>query len=194
MDTALSVDHFMEHFNLLRVTFLFEICLRILERVTLDANGKPRYTLLSPIYFCMITPIFYVGLLIFQVSVQQARDDGYFFPSISTTTSGDETSTSLWKSIIEDGGMFDMWRIIDIRVVSWKAMFQSIPTMVALVLFSLIHVPINIPAFAISTNADYDMNNELIAHGYSNLISGFFGLGMQSYLAYTASTGATWWR
>lgn len=38
--------------------------------------------------------------------------------------------------------------------------------MVALVLFSLIHVPINIPAFALSTKVDdVDMNKELIAHG-----------------------------
>jgi SulP family sulfate permease len=72
--------------------------------------------------------------------------------------------------------------------------------MVALAAFSLIHVPINIPAFAISTDVgkigwfscvkilyflltrqvlvlsiDADMNAELMAHGYSNAISGLFG-------------------
>ena len=58
--------------------------------------------------------------------------------------------------------------------------------MIALVLFSLIHVPINIPAFALSSKADADMNKELIAHGISNMLSGFGG-GLQNYLAYTQS-------
>jgi MFS superfamily sulfate permease-like transporter len=46
--------------------------------------------------------------------------------------------------------------------------------------------PINIPAFALSTKVDVDMNQELIAHGYSNLIAGFCG-GLQNYMAYTQS-------
>jgi len=58
--------------------------------------------------------------------------------------------------------------------------------MMALVLFSLIHVPINIPAFAVSTDADVDMNVELMAHGYSNGIVGILG-GLQNYMAYTQS-------
>ena len=52
----------------------------------------------------------------------------------------------------------------------------------------LIHnlVPINIPAFSISTNVDPDMNAELIAHGYSNTLSGLFG-GLQNYMTYCNS-------
>ena len=52
---------------------------------------------------------------------------------------------------------------------------RSIPTMIALVMFSLIHVPINIPAFGVSSNVDVDMNAELMAHGYSNGIVGIVG-------------------
>ncbi len=63
---------------------------------------------------------------------------------------------------------------------------DALPTMVALVLFSLIHVPINIPAFALSTKVDVDMNQELVAHGYSNLLAGACG-GLQNYMAYTQS-------
>ena len=58
--------------------------------------------------------------------------------------------------------------------------------MLALVLFSLIHVPINIPAFSLSTKVDVDMNQELIAHGLSNMLSGAGG-GLQNYMAYTQS-------
>eukprot|EP00956_Cyclotella_meneghiniana_P016751 scaffold26695_cov71-Cyclotella_meneghiniana.AAC.12 len=64
--------------------------------------------------------------------------------------------------------------IIDLPSISWVAVVKSVPTMVSLTAFSLIHVPINIPAFSISTNVDPDMNAELIAHGYSNTLSGVF--------------------
>uniref|UniRef100_A0A7S1VAN1 STAS domain-containing protein n=1 Tax=Grammatophora oceanica TaxID=210454 RepID=A0A7S1VAN1_9STRA len=105
---------------------------------------------------------------------------GYFFPSLEGTASS-SSSSSIWN---ED--LIDMWRVLDFSVISWEAILDAIPTMVALVLFSLIHVPINIPAFALSTNTEVDMNVELIAHGYSNLISGAC-FGLQNYMAYTQS-------
>jgi MFS superfamily sulfate permease-like transporter len=46
--------------------------------------------------------------------------------------------------------------------------------------------PINIPAFALSTKVDVDMNQELVAHGYSNMLAGCCG-GLQNYMAYTQS-------
>ncbi len=46
--------------------------------------------------------------------------------------------------------------------------------------------PSSTTAFAISTNTEADMNKELIAHGYSNIVSGLFG-GLQNYMAYTQS-------
>ena len=39
----------------------------------------------------------------------------------------------------------------------------------------LYQVPINIPAFAVSSNVDVDMNVELMAHGFSNGIVGVIG-------------------
>ena len=86
-----------------------------------------------------------------------------------------------------DEHLWDMWRLMDFSVVAWRTIFvDCMSTMVALILFSLIHVPINIPAFAISSKTDVDMNNELISHGYSNLIAGALG-GLQNYMAYTQS-------
>lgn len=48
------------------------------------------------------------------------------------------------------------------------------------------HVPINIPSLSMSTRQDVDMNKELIAHGYSNLLAGACG-GLQNYLCYSNS-------
>jgi SulP family sulfate permease len=165
---------------LLGVVILFEVILRCLERLTKRTDGTPKYALLSPIYFCSITPVFYMALLLFRVDLDHVMEAGYFFPSLQ------DDNASNGGSIIWNEHLLDMWRIIDFSVVSWGAIMDSIPTLVALVLFSLIHVPINIPAFALSTNTEAEMNTELVAHGYSNMIAGCLG-GLQNYMAYTQS-------
>ena len=48
--------------------------------------------------------------------------------------------------------------------------------MFALTFFGILHVPINVPALSISTGEDnLDVDRELIAHGISNVLSGFAG-------------------
>ena len=48
--------------------------------------------------------------------------------------------------------------------------------MFALSFFGIIHVPINVPALALSAKEDdVDINRELVAHGLSNSLSGFVG-------------------
>lgn len=185
MDSAFSFSAIAANANLLIIVLIFEVVLRIFQRITLNADGKPRYSLLSPIYFCLITPIFYVALWIFRVDMATATDAGYFFPSLDDDCDPSQQQDCSSSSSIIDAHTFDMWKVIDFSVVSWSAIVSSIPTLVALILFSLIHVPINIPAFAISTNTEADMNRELVAHGYSNFLAGIFG-GLQNYMAYVS--------
>ncbi|KAI2512839.1 Sulfate permease family [Fragilaria crotonensis] len=175
-----SIDGFRtvyDHFNRLGVVLAFEVVLRILDYLTHDEQGRPRFPLLAPIYFCLITPLFYIGLKVCGISLEDADKAGYLFPSLAD---GDA-----------DTGIFNMdvlaiFRVVDVTTISWTAVVQSIPTMVALAAFSLIHVPINIPAFGISTDVDTDMNAELLAHGWSNALSGLFG-GLQNYMTYSNS-------
>ena len=156
LDDALSFGVIADKWHLWMVVLAMEIVLRILEHTTKDSHGKPKYTLLSPIYFCMITPLFYLGLFILQIPVSMAEKAGYFFPSLDNDNIADATtpptnclgnscpslsssasstlSTSLWQS-----DLWDMWRVISLPNVSWSAIGDSIPTLVALVLFSLIH-------------------------------------------------------
>jgi sulfate permease, SulP family len=185
---ALGLQSLQEHAHLIGVVLAFEVGIRVLEQV-----AKGRYPLLSPIYFCMITPIFYLALIILGVSTSAAEDAGYFFPRLddSPDVVGDSgmegsSSSSFFGKIFADPYLFDMWSVINLPQISWHAIWDAIPTLIALSLFSLIHVPINIPAFALSTNTEVDMNNELIAHGYANLIAGLVG-GLQNYMAYTQS-------
>lgn len=177
---TVSIDGFQSlfnHFHLFAVVLLFELVLRLLDYMTHDAEGRPRFPLLVPIYFCMITPFFYLGLTVFGVPLDDAEDAGYFFPSLPM---GDG------DNVIFNAELLAIFQVVDWTTISWIAIFKSIPTMVALAAFSLIHVPINIPAFGISTDVDTDMNAELIAHGWSNCLSGLFG-GLQNYMTYSNS-------
>jgi SulP family sulfate permease len=185
IDAVFGVTSLAENLNLLAPVLAFELLLRFLERATLDANGRPSFSLLSPIFFCLITPVFYAVVGLFHVDLKYVNDAGYLFPSLLDDCDG-ATCSSNWLDSIFSENLFDMWTIIDFSKVSLPAIADSIPTLVALTLFSLIHVPINIPAFAISTGTEADMNRELVAHGYSNVIAGIFG-GLQNYLAYTQS-------
>ncbi|EED93725.1 sulfate permease, partial [Thalassiosira pseudonana CCMP1335] len=164
-----GISSFVDRFHLLLVVFGFEVGLRLLNYSTRDSSGKAKYPLLSPVYFCLITPVFYLGIWLAGKSTESALEEGYFFPPLT-----------------DEGTVWDIFHMVNLSSVSFTAVFQSIPTLLALVLFSLIHVPINIPAFAVSTDVDVDMNIELMAHGWSNSIVGVFG-GLQNYMAYTQS-------
>jgi SulP family sulfate permease len=176
-----SIEAAGEKWILLSMVIIFEVILRMLQKATEDKEGKSKYTLLAPIYFCLITPIFYLILATLQVSIQDAEDAGFFFPSLD---SDDSESSSIDR--MGHVHFWDMFTIIEFSTVSWTAIYHCIPTLVALTMFSLIHVPINIPAFAQSAQQEADMNRELVAHGYSNIIAGMFG-GLQNYMAYTQS-------
>lgn len=155
---------FVERFHLLAVVFAFEAGLRIITHWTRDESGKSKYPLLSPIYFCGIPPFFYLCDAMWSLVSGNSFGPEYFFPPL--TNNGD---SSFWGDDV-----LEIFEIIDMRNISWVAVMRSIPTMIALVLFSLIHVPINIPAFAISSDVDMEINTELMAHGYSNGIAGLF--------------------
>lgn len=59
--------------------------------------------------------------------------------------------------------------------------------MFALTFFGILHVPINVPALASATGVDdLSLDRELMAHGVSNVLSGFAG-SIQNYLVYANS-------
>jgi SulP family sulfate permease len=120
-------------------------------------TGKPYCSLLSPLYFCSITPCFYLVLWIIRVPVQDAIDAGYFFPPIdddnNAASDGGNSQNDSWIGVfVPTSDVLDLWRIVDFRTISWPAIGEALPTLISLILFSLIHVPINIPAFALSTS------------------------------------------
>ena len=75
----------------------------------------------------------------------------------------------------------------DFKLVHWDAIADTVPAMFALTFFGILHVPINVPALAFNIGEDdCNLDRELIAHGVSNVLSGFAG-SIQNYLVYTNS-------
>lgn len=65
---------------------------------------------------------------------------------------------------------------------------STIPAMLALTFFGILHVPINVPALGLITGEDnVDVDRELRAHGYSNMLSGLCG-SIQVILVHVHST------
>jgi SulP family sulfate permease len=77
--------------------------------------------------------------------------------------------------------------VLDFKLVHWNAILDTVPAMFALTFFGILHVPINVPALAFNIGEDNcNLDRELIAHGVSNVLSGFVG-SIQNYLVYTNS-------
>eukprot|EP00536_Pseudo-nitzschia_multiseries_P007383 jgi/Psemu1/296543/fgenesh1_pm.174_\ len=178
----------LDHWHLLWVVVALEVTLRLLLFCTWDSTtGRPKYRLLSPVFYLCITPIFYVGLHWgFDMSLREGREAGYLFPALDASSTSSGEGSTLCASFFCDPTLWDIFRVLDLSTVSWQAVADSAGTMTALAAFSLIHVPINIPAFAISTDVETDMNAELTAHGLSNALSGLVG-GLQNYMTYSNS-------
>ena len=80
---------------------------------------------------------------------------------------------------------YHFWSLYDFTAVDWRALASTIPAMFALTFFGILHVPINVPSLGVSTREDdVDVDRELRAHGYSNIISGLCG-SIQNYLVYS---------
>ena len=127
---------FIEKMPLLLVVFGFEAGLRVLNHLTKDHTGTSRYPLLSPIYFILITPVFYLGIWACGISVETAFSEGYFFPPLDDSSADGSVGSfisSLWSK-----STWDLFRVVNCSTISWAAVIESIPTMVALVLFSLV--------------------------------------------------------
>lgn len=127
----------------------------------------------------LVLPSFYIVTLILfhfvvaiipSISLDKLRDLGWIFPAAN--------SNERW---------FDHYKLFNLHRVHWNLVLRQVPTMLALTFFGILHVPINVPALAISLQMDkYDVDKELIAHGYSNFVSGALG-SIQNYLVYTNS-------
>lgn len=121
-------------------------------------------------YFITVALVFYFFKFALGFHIESLRDNGWVFDA--------PPAGNPW---------YHFYTLYDFRAVNWEAFAETIPAMFALTFFGVLHVPINVPALAISTGEDnLNLDRELLAHGVTNVLSGFFG-SIQNYLVYTNS-------
>jgi hypothetical protein len=112
---TVSVTSMVEGWNLWIIVVVLELILRTLEYTTTDSKGNPRFALLPPIFFCMITPCFYLTLWISKIPISESKNAGYFFPSLSNF---DDSDVSLDANF---GTPWDLWKVCnDFVIVPWN--------------------------------------------------------------------------
>ncbi len=124
-----------------------------------------------PAYFIVVFAVFHIIIAAVPwLSIEKARDNGWLFDLPATNEP--------W---------YEFYSLFDFRLVHWNVLLETFPTMLALTFFGILHVPINVPALAVSVEMDrVDVDRELVAHGISNVLSGMIG-SIQNYLVYTNS-------
>ncbi|KAF9159853.1 hypothetical protein DFQ26_006120, partial [Actinomortierella ambigua] len=131
---------------------------------------KIHHPFLVPVFFMMVPGVFYVVVWLAGLDWTTLRDDGWVFPMPEGNAPG-------WQ----------FYSYFSVSKTDWGAVMDTVPAMLALTFFGILHVPINVPALGVSTGMDnVDTNRELVAHGWSNLLSGAAGT-VQNYLVYTNS-------
>ncbi|KAL8633576.1 hypothetical protein Q9189_000729 [Teloschistes chrysophthalmus] len=130
-----------------------------------------KHPLTDATFFLSIIAIFYffVGAMD-QLHLPDLRDKGWVFEA-------------------PDAGVpfYHFYTLYNFEAVNWEALLDTVPTMLALTFFGIIHVPINVPALGFTMGEDnVDVDRELKAHGLSNALSGACG-SIQNYLVYTNS-------
>jgi len=130
---------------------------------------KIRHPLFVPVFYSCLPLVFYAIALSCGYTINELKDLGW-----------------LMKLDGEVVPFYTFYSYFDFASINIPAVLACIPTMVALSLFGVLHVPINIPALTLSTEQEVDLNIELIGHGVSNLLSGMFG-SLQNYVVYSNS-------
>lgn len=129
------------------------------------------HPILVPAFFISIAVVFYIVIAATpSLTLDNMRDRGWIFPSV--------------KSGVP---FYHFYSYYQFGAVDWEALLETIPAMLALTFFGILHVPINVPALAIAAGEDdLNLNRELVAHGLSNALSGLAG-SIQNYLVYVNS-------
>ncbi|KAJ3360641.1 hypothetical protein GGF32_008257 [Allomyces javanicus] len=152
----------------LALVLRLSLLLRV-DRLLLGPSTSRR-SLFVPCFFMMIPFAFWLVLYLFGIDAEMARENGWLF---NMAASGDQPFYAYFRHV--------RW-----GAVRWDWLPALVPTMLSLCFFSILHVPINVPALAVSTRSGVSVNRELANHGLANLLSAAGG-GPQAYLVYSTS-------
>lgn len=136
-----------------------------------------KHPLTDATYFISIIVIFYFFVAaIDTINLPELRRDGWVFPTPKAGVPFYHFYSLYGMSSSQLLNASTHQMVLEFRVVDWKAIGATVPAMLALTFFGILHVPINIPALGLTTGEDnVDVDRELRAHGYSNALSGLCG-------------------
>ncbi|KAG5643844.1 hypothetical protein DXG03_009575 [Asterophora parasitica] len=146
------------------VLWSIPLVLAVLLRVI---THKFHHQLIFPLYFLVIPVLFYIIVTAAGLDLWHLRRTGWIFDM------GTEDAEPWYK----------FYSHFDLHAVRFKALWATLPTQFALLFFNILHPPLNVPALSVSLNEDINTDRELVAHGYSNILSGLFGT-VPNYLVY----------
>lgn len=130
-----------------------------------------KHPLTDAIYFTSIIAIFWFFIAaIPELKTPELREKGWVFEAPEAGVP--------W---------YHFYSLYKFEIMDWKAIGSTVPAMLALCFFAILHVPINIPALGMQTGEDdLDLDRELTAHGVSNFLSGLCGsIQVRHYSDYT---------
>ena len=151
--------HWPKIIMLLCLEILLLYCLKLSKAKELDA-------FVLPVFFLGLVASSWTALALLGWSHQSAQEEGWFFKDIP--------HTSIRLSDFHAG------------LIAWGVFPYQLPLLCGVVIFSCLHVPVNVPALAHATGRRVDINKELAAHGAANLFSAIFG-SLQTYMVYSSS-------
>ncbi|GMM37239.1 Vsb1 protein [Saccharomycopsis crataegensis] len=172
---------FIKWFSAILITVLLILMQKFSKRLA-------SFSLLLPVYFMAIFGLIHFFIWIVPGwDLQMARDNGFIFDIKAPVMMESVGSAVSTVASSENESWYHFWTLYKFSKVHWSLIASQFPSMLALTFFGMLHVPINVPALAISTNHDnVDLDRELLAHGYSNFLSGLVG-SIQNYLVYSNS-------
>ena len=148
-----------------RILLLLLLELTLLNFLRL-ARGREWESFVLPLFFLGLVPASWIALYAAGFSHELAQEQGWIFNNFPATTS-----------------YFSLWRL---DLIAWEVFPHQLPLLMGIVVFSCLHVPVNVPALAQATGRKVNVNQELSAHGVANLIAACVGT-LQNYMVYSSS-------
>lgn len=120
---------------------------------------------------------FYAFLFSSGMTVEEARQLGWILVSPKSSRAH---YASFWD-------LFSFYQYyLDFSNIQWSVIPKCLPTFLGLVMFALINVPINVPAFSAATKQRPNIRHELKLHGLSNFLGIVCG-GLANYFIFSNS-------
>ena len=123
----------------------------------LIATKRSNHILLFPMSFVLVAILYHLGLVLFDISGDEARSAGLLFSGTA--------ERGLWPPIDAS----------ELGQVDWIAVAKQLPNMITLVLITLICVVMNVGGLEQIASIELDWNKEFRSAGLASLIAGIGG-------------------